>query len=544
MQFKMTFWGLVALSALSVGCKSANDSTNNDVTISGRVMAGPTAGAQVQVADEQGRVWFTTTTTDADGNYSVALTEEQRAQTLLFTATGGSYTDEATGSSVNATNGLSAYVAANELSSTATSVSLTPETTIVATAAAQWATHHSSVTTLADRLTAARAAFSDQFGYSVDHSQLPISATSTPDATATTAQKKAGLRAASFSQLNKNLGGAASDQDSLLAILGQDLADGSLDGKAGSSQLSFAGSDLSAALPSQFDTAYRGFFEGTQNKTGLVASDLDNTAFGKMVKTSSYMVTYVPGSMAAMQGKTMFSLKVADHSGNAVSGASLALTPMMHMDSYSHSSPVVGCTESSTAGTHSCTLYYLMPSYMGTTQMGYWQLTAKVTKSGATESAVFYPLVKPSMSDTTRATLRHQTALTMAMSGGTEARYFFLFKNSLSGSTGSHTFSVYLATRESMMSFPAIVSGTTYNTGTSYAFTPTTITLQASTDASTWTNMTSSGSGVWTLSGISGLTSGTSGKIYIKATLDSSQLTTDGSAVGTSNGYATFTVTP
>lgn len=542
MNTKSLLLGLGALALLAGACKSADDST---LDLSGRIMAGPVDGATVSVSDENGSV-LATGSTDANGDYSLSIPDSVTGQTLLFSAEGGSYTDESTGNSVNLNSPLKAYVAANGLDKDNTSVSLTPSSTIIAQATANWSTHNSSTTALADRLSAATTAFEDQFGYSVDTSVMPVDASSTPDASATDDQKMAGLRAAAFSQLTQDVGSPANSQMALVTSLGTDLADGSLDGKAGTRTIYIGGAAASSDLGNQFENAYRNFFQGDRNQSGLVSSDLDSPAFHKVAKTNSYMVTYVAGSMGAKQGKTSFSLKVADHSGNAITGASISLMPMMYMDAYSHSSPVPSsaCSESSTAGTYSCKLYYLMPSVMNGNKMGYWKLTAKITKSGASESAVFYPSVGASMGSTARATLRHPSNNTMSMSGGTEARYFFLFKESLSGSTGSHSFSIYLATRESMMSFPAVVSGTTYNSGTAYALTTTTITVEASTDASNWSTMTSSGSGVWSITGLSGLTDGTSGKIYVRVTIDNTQLSTDGNAASGSTGYATFSVTP
>jgi len=537
---------LAALSAVLLttsGCKKA-DSTSAGTTVNGTLMAGAISAAQVKVTDSTGYT-VATGTSAADGTFSVTVPTTHLAEVLTFASFGGSYEDETAGTTVSLsdTEGIQLMVAASGLSDSSTDVALTPDSTLVALAAQDWATHHPETTALGDRLTAATAAFSANFGSDLDHSVRPVQATSDTAATSTAAQKKAAVRAMAFSDLATTLGNDPSTQISLLSAMGSDLADGSLDGMAGANAVPFGSGNLPADMMAKFGASYLSAYGSDRNKTGIKATELGYFPFAKVAHTSSYKVTYVPGAMAPMVGKTKFSLVITDLAGNPAVGVIPTLKPMMHMDGKNHTTPSVGCVAASNYQ-YNCTLYYLMPNAMKGVVMGYWSLGVSLPKGTGTETAMFYPTVKPSMTDTTKADLKAQTEQVMAMAGGTEARRYMLFKDSLTGMTGNHGFSVFLVTQASMKSFPAVVTGGTYNTGTAYSFTSTTVLMEASTDGSTWSTMTEKGSGVWSVSSLTGLTNGQAGKIYVRLTINGEQKTLDGAAASTTNGYATFTVTP
>jgi hypothetical protein len=95
-----------------------------------------------------------------------------------------------------------------------------------------------------------------------------------------------------------------------------------------------------------------------------------------------------------------------------------------------------------------------------------------------------------------------------------------------------------------MMSYPAVSAGTMLHDEQNAAWTVNTMTFEASTDGSTWTAGTDNSGGHWTISSLSGLTSGLTGTVYVRLTVNGEQKTTNGSAPSGANGYATFTVTP
>jgi len=526
----------------AAGCKKEN--TVAETTINGTLMAGAIKGATVQVLDAQGNQVASGTSID-DGTFSLPVPSDQLGGILRFKSTGGNYQDESTGTTVSLsdTEGLQVMLPANQLSATNTDVGLTPDSTLVAVAAHDWSAHNPGTTNLADQLTAASAAFTASFGTTVDPSVRPVEATSTLSAATTGAQKQAAVRAMAFSDLTSTLGNTPGGQMALVTALGADLADGSLDGKAGGNTLSVGGKMLPSDLLSQFEGAYMRSFSSDRNKTGLKATELGNLPFAKTVKTASYQVKYVPGTMAAMAGKTMFTLEIRDLNGSPAVGVTPTITSMMHMDAMTHSTPSAGCVAASNYQ-YTCTLYYLMPTAMKGVFMGYWDLAVSLPKGSGTETAMFYPNVKPSMADTPKVDLKGQTEKIMAAGGGSEARRYHIFKKSLTGSTGSHSLSLFVATRASMKSFPAVVTGTTYNTGSTYAFTSTTVVVEVSTDKTTWATMTEQGAGVWSVTGLTGLTNGTAGKVYVRLTINGEQKTLDGKTVGSTNGYGSFSFTP
>lgn len=105
-------------------------------TLSGAVVKGPVAGAQVcaytVVGSARGTALGSCTTTDASGNYSFAVPLGSGA--LWLEASGGSYTDEATGASTSLPAGAPLLGLATATGTTATSM-LTPLTTLSLNAA-------------------------------------------------------------------------------------------------------------------------------------------------------------------------------------------------------------------------------------------------------------------------------------------------------------------------------------------------------------------------------------------------------------------------
>jgi hypothetical protein len=93
-----------------------------------------------------------------------------------------------------------------------------------------------------------------------------------------------------------------------------------------------------------------------------------------------------------------------------------------------------------------------------------------------------------------------------------------------------------------MLIFPPLSLGTALT-----GMTVNSVTLEASTDKTTWVPATAgSVTGHWTFAGLTGLSAGTSGKIYVRLTVNSELKTTNGLALASdgSNGYQTFNVAP
>jgi hypothetical protein len=419
-------------------------------------------------------------------------------------------------------------------------------------------------------LSAAQAAFESAFGFSADTATAPADATA-PAADATEEELLAGLRAAAFSQLTADLGLTPVEQFDLLTALAADLADGALDGMdTGGAVVVTTSLTLPVDIQNRFVTALLNFHNdglmgdtSGNDMTGLDNSQIGILPFAKVAiggTTGAYKIEYEPGMMDAMQGRTDFTLKITDDSGNPVSASGnppVELELMMYMSDRKHSTPDLDCEESfDIPGEYDCTVYYVMPSVMSTgDSMGFWQINVTVDS----KTAVFYPKVMMAMGDTTRVLLKGIAPDTIPMMGEQVSRPYNLFRDDLSGTTGSHNFHLFIAPMETMTSFPALEVGSTLN-GT---FSVNDVEVEFSTDGTTWfpaTNVGAPGTGRWGIVGLTGLTDGVAGKIYVKlsvdddsgfpGTFDSDELKTtnglaaDGGANDPSNEYSFFNVTP
>jgi hypothetical protein len=359
--------------------------------------------------------------------------------------------------------------------------------------------------------------------------------------TASVAERLAALRAVTYSQLTKDLSLSPNEQFDLLTAIAEDLADGVLDGTNASTVVSLGTGTVPEDIENRFEHSLVSLITNTAvNLTGLTADQIGSLPCAKVALTNSYRVEYVPGMMSAAQGKTAFKIRITNRSDDSpAAGLTVSLMPMMHMATMSHSTPVDTITDNGD-GTYSCTVYYLMASGMG---MGYWELKVMIGSGMMGETATFYPNVGMSMgANTVRTTLKGQNDIISSMTG-TEKRSYYLFRDGLSGSTGNHTFDLFIAAKESMMAYPAVSVGTVLSSPTG---TVTSMLVQASTDSSFASPVSAvdNGNGHWTLSGMTGLISGQTGTIYVKLNVNGEDKTTDGSAPSGSNAYASFTVTP
>ena len=526
--------GVALLLSACGGSSSDGSSGSSSTTVTGSIFAAPVSGASVTVKDTGGNIIAGPATTDASGQYSISIPNANLAQALVFESTGGSFADEATGASTGAGT-LTAYAAANTLSAGA-QIHATPGSTIVE----RLITQHSMTQTQAEN------AFQNAFAYTPDISLAPTDATN-PDAGAADDRKLEGLRAAVFSQLANDLGLTAAEQFQLIQILAQDLSDGELDGKDVNGVITVPGTaiTLQADIRNRFVRALENFRAGNDH-SGLSNAQLGTLPFAKIALSNDYRFEYVEGMMAATEGKTMFKVRVTDAATGTTpqTGLSLSLMAMMHMATMTHSTPDADCSESATVGTYDCTIYYLMPSQMMNTSMGYWQLTVM---AGMNDSVVFYPTVTMAMNGNGKMVLKGQGSDLIAGMTGTENRSYYIFKDSVTGTTGSHTIKLFVAAKESMMSFPAIYAGKILSQGTAYELPISTMSVEVSTDGATWVAADgSSNDGYWTASGVSGLTDGVEGSFFVRVTVNGEQKTTDGvmPAGDGSNDYTTITFTP
>ncbi len=551
-KFNRLQWLSISLVTLLTACggSSETDSTNDtSVTLSGSVFASAVNGASCEVKDNSNQVAgsFTTST---NGDYSISLPSDQVAKNFTITCSGGTFTDEATGQSNSIAGTMAAYIAGGT-SSMDTTIHITPASTIV----------HDLINQHGKTATEASTIFKAAFGFSPDLSIAPVDATNPAGAT-DNAGLLSGLRAATFSQLASDLGLSSADQFALFAALAEDLSDGSLDGQGASGAINAAGITLPADIQNRFSQALINFRSGTRDASGLANNKIGIPPFAKVAITDNYRVEYLPDMQGAVNGKTAFTLKVSDPNGTLQTGLDISIQPKMNMAGKAHTAPFQAtCSEGMSLGEYGCTVYYLMPSVMmNGMSMGFWELKVMIGDQES-DQAIFYPTVTMAMGDTVQVRLKGQEdKIASSMKHGqnmmdnTENRTYFLFKNSLTGMDNNHTFEIFIAAKESMMSFPGVFTGATLSAGDiRHELSLTTLSVNVSSDAVNWVNATEKEGqpGHWVASGISGLTQGTTGTLYVQLDVEGEQKTTDGNvpndlpaADDANNHYAKFRVTP
>ncbi|KAB0670434.1 hypothetical protein F6V30_09810 [Oryzomonas sagensis] len=521
------------MAIIMSGCGGGSGGGSSPVattTVSGSVLAGPANGAKVKVTTVAGTVVAGPAITAGDGSYTIAIPTAALANDLVFEATSGTFDDEAdqTASGRAVVLGtLSAYIAGGSLAG-GSNVTIDPSSTIIRKMVAGGTSK-----------AAAEAEFNAAFGFTPDCSVKPAfvnMSTASSDK-----QRLAGLHVAAFSQLTKDLINDPSKQFELIDVLADDLADGTLDGrKLGAAVSTASGTAIPEDIANRYTTALVEFQSSSLNKTRLTIDKLGPLPFNKTALTTSYRVEYIPGTMAPVQGRTSFRIKLTNLGGGTpAAGKPVSLQPLMHMSSGNHSTPADPVIDNGD-GTYTCTVYYVMANMMNGLSMGVWELKVMI----GSETASFYPTVAMPMGSTTLAKLSGVSDAIPGMTGA-EKRTYYLFNDGLaSGAGGSYTFGLFLATKETMMSFPAVKVGSQLKDQTGATWTVNAIAVQVSTDAANWVSATDGGNGHWSAAGLTGLSSGVPGKVYVKVTVNGEQKTTDGAAPSATNGYQSFTVIP
>ncbi len=530
--FKLPVLGLLA-SLVACGGGGSSDGVST-ATISGAIVAAPVSGAKVRVIDAKGNEVVEAVTTNASGQYTLSIPTGSLGQDLIVKSTGGTYTDEVTRSQNIAAGEMFAYVSANSLSN-GSSVSATPGSTIIA----------DLVMNYGKSLAEAQADFTSAFGYTSDISIAPVDAT-VLTTTASIASKRAGYRAAAFSQLNLDLFLNSDQQFDMIAALAQDLSDGTLDGvdASGPVVIGTTGPALPVDIQNCFATAMVSFHTHGFNNTGLGNEQIGNLPFAKVALTAAYKVEYIPDPMmGAMEGKTTFTLRVTDNAGDPVTTLAPTLTPNMYMTgaNMAHRTPSADITNEFN-GDYTVSIYYLMASQMmDGSSMGYWDLVIDLDGISTTTDDIvhFYPSVMMAMGgDTVEATLTGQTDKIIGM-GMPVGRDYHIFKDKLMGSDGSYNFTVFIAATESMMSYPTLIEGVTLTDEFGGDFFASGIAVNMSIDdGTTWIPADNNGDGTWTTSTTLPLTNGVETQILVELTVSSETKTTN------NLDYATFKVTP
>jgi hypothetical protein len=279
-------------------------------------------------------------------------------------------------------------------------------------------------------------------------------------------------------------------------------------------------------------------------------TDQEKTSF--TYTTDTHSLTISLPSAGAKVGQSVFPINVQDNAATAVENLNPMMMPMMAMAAgHQHSAPNTGCTETDANGDAECTVYFLMPSEMNNVAMGTWNLN--FTLADNDEVISYSPSVQMAMGDTALAKLKGgandqiptMTMHAMAMSDmtmdempNTEPRTYFIFNNGISGMVGNQSIELFIASKESMMSFPTLEQGLVLNAQSNNELTVETISVEVSTDNLNWAPANAQGSGIWQADNLTDLET----SLYVKLTVNGEVKTTDGLVEGDLNSSAVFTL--
>jgi hypothetical protein len=266
------------LNASSGQISGAGGGTTSGM-MSGTAVKGPVGGATVTayaIVNGMMGAQLGSATTDATGNFSVPL--GTYAGSLMLQMTGGTYTDEATSSTMPMLSGdmLVACVRAVTSGSTTTGIQMTPLTSMASSRAkamtggmtdANIATAHTAVGTY----------------FSVPDILLTVPMNPMiqgSGGSATQAQKNHGMAIAAMSQYAATVGMTTSSSGMVTAMM-NDASDGVMDGMMGSSTISMAGMGgmmggmmQPTAGTSGLSTAMGTFIGSPMNRSGVTMADM------------------------------------------------------------------------------------------------------------------------------------------------------------------------------------------------------------------------------------------------------------------------------
>jgi hypothetical protein len=279
------------LAGCGGGGSSGIDATTpsaQGTTMSGNVVKGPVSGATVKAFAVTGGTMgsqVASATTDVNGAFTMSMGDY--AGPVMIQMSGGTYTDEATGSPMAMGTGdmMTAVLPSVVAGSAVTGVAVTPLTAMAQAMAQQMA----GGLTVAN-ISAANTAVGNYFMVGdILHTQ-PINPLVVGSATgASQAMMNYGMTLAAMSQYAKTVGMPSSS--GIVTAMMNDAADGMMDGRSGSTQVSMGGGMMGGGMM-QADagrtglaTAMTDFMNSSLNKSGVAPTSM--TTLMQQLRTSS-----------------------------------------------------------------------------------------------------------------------------------------------------------------------------------------------------------------------------------------------------------------
>lgn len=272
--------------------------------ISGAVTKGPVGSTTViayGIANGQAGAQVGSATTDVNGNFSMSI--GTYAGPVMLQATGGTFTDEATGTTMTMAQGdvMSVVIPPVAAGASTSGIQITPLTAMAQAIAKQTAGGMTDA-----NIAAANTAMGSYFAVAdIVHVQPMNPLVPGSGASASQDAQNYGMTLAAMSKYAQTVG--MSYSSAMVTAFMNDAADGIMDGKAGSASISMGGMMGSAMMPSVSGTTGIGgamstFMTSAQNKSGITTPALVN----KLTGSTGHIMGSGPGMTSTSVSGTAF----------------------------------------------------------------------------------------------------------------------------------------------------------------------------------------------------------------------------------------------
>lgn len=269
----LTMIFLTIFLTILVGCGGGNNSTNS--TISGTAVKGPVANATVtafSINDGAMGSQIGTGQTDAQGNFSVSVGDHSGP--VMLQLKGGSYVDEATGTTMTMHHSDMMTAVIPSMSATVNDVQMTPLTSMAQAMAQEMSGGMTSA-----NITVANTTVGIYFMVNDILHTRPMDPLAQGSGTgADQNMKNYGMSIAAMSQYAKNLGMQFSS--GMVTAMMNDASDGHMNGMMGSSPIMMGGGMMGGTMMSsnagttEMANAMTQFTLSAMNKSGITLQDM------------------------------------------------------------------------------------------------------------------------------------------------------------------------------------------------------------------------------------------------------------------------------
>jgi hypothetical protein len=295
---------------LAAACGGGGDTASAGVGsggtgfLSGAVTKGPVGSTTViayGIAGGQAGAQVGSATTDVNGIFSMSI--GTYAGPVMLQTTGGTYTDEATGTTMSLAQGdvMSVAIPTVAAGATTSGIQITPVTAMAQAIAKQMAGGMTDA-----NIAAANTAMGSYFSVSdIVHVQPMNPLVPGSGAGANQDAQNYGMTLAAMSKYAQTVG--MSYSSAMVTALMNDAADGVMDGKTGAVPVTMGGMMGSTMLPSAagttgLGTAMSAFMNSAQNKSGITTPTLMN----KLMGSSGHVMGSGTGMTSSSVSGTVF----------------------------------------------------------------------------------------------------------------------------------------------------------------------------------------------------------------------------------------------